>query len=102
MKAQHHHPAAPAQEAKQSHDPGHQDHHAMMIDDFRRRFLWVLIVTIPVMMLSPMIQLWFRFNISFQGSQYLLMAMSSFVFFYGGMPFLKGMKQELKRRKPGM
>ena len=41
---------------------GH-DHHKMMIDDFKRRFYVTLIITIPVMLLSPMIQQWFHFKV---------------------------------------
>ncbi len=34
---------------------GH-DHHAMMIADFKKRFYVVLILTVPIMLLSTMIQ----------------------------------------------
>ncbi len=78
------------------------DHHKMMIDDFKRRFYVTLVITIPVLLLSPMIQQWFHFHLSFLGSTYLLFALSSIVFFYGGLPFLKGIVDELKQRTPGM
>jgi Cu2+-exporting ATPase len=81
--------------------PGH-DHHVMMIDDFRRRFYVVLVLTIPVMLLSEMIQHWLNIHISFAGSRYLLLMLSSIVFFYGGWPFLKGLMDELKAKNPGM
>lgn len=80
---------------------GH-DHHKMMIDDFKKRFYVTLIITIPVMLLSPMIQQWFHFNISFSGSTYLLFVLSSIVFFYGGLPFLKGLVDEIKQKALGM
>ena len=80
---------------------GH-DHHKMMIDDFKRRFYVTLIITIPVMLLSPMIQQWFHFNIAFAGSTYLLFALSTIVFFYGGSPFLKGLVDEIKQKALGM
>lgn len=80
----------------------HHDHHKMMIDDFKRRFYVTLIITIPVMLLSPMIQQWFHFNLRFTGSTYLLFALSTIVFFYGGWPFLTGIVDELKQKKPGM
>ena len=80
----------------------HHDHHKMMIEDFKRRFYVTLIITIPVMLLSPMIQQWFHFNIAFKGSNYLLFALSTIVFFYGGMPFLKGLADEIKKRALGM
>ena len=81
--------------------PGH-DHHAMMIEDFRKRFYVVLILTIPIMLLSPMIQHWMNVHWEFPGSHYLLAALSTVVFFYGGWPFLKGWFDEMKTWKPGM
>src|SRR5574338_1321065 len=80
---------------------GH-DHHKMMIADFRKRFFFVLILTIPVMLLSPMIQHWLNVHWEFTGSNYLLAVLSSVVFFYGGWPFLKGWFREMKERIPGM
>lgn len=80
----------------------HHDHHKMMIDDFRKRFYVILAITIPVMALSPMIQQWFHFNLSFYGSTYLLLALSTIAFIYGGLPFLKGSVNELKSKIPGM
>lgn len=83
---------------------GHEghDHHAMMIDDFKKRFYIVLALTIPVMLLSEMIQHWLNIHISFAGSQYVLLVLSSIVFFYGGWPFLSGWFSEMKAWKPGM
>src|SRR6266498_3922452 len=80
---------------------GH-DHHKMMIADFKKRFIVVLILTIPIMLLSEMIQHWLNIHISFTGSQYLLLLLSSIVFFYGGWPFLKGLIGEVKAKNPGM
>ena len=82
----------------------HSAHHAHMIKDFRKRFWISLIVTIPILILSPLIQhfLGFREAFSFAGESYLLFALSSFVFFYGGWPFLRGLFDELKKLQPGM
>ena len=80
---------------------GH-DHHIMMIDDFRKRFYVVLILAIPVILLSPMIQHWSKVHWEFIGSQYLLAFLSSIVFFYGGWPFLRGWIDEMRVWKPGM
>ena len=80
---------------------GHNKH-TSMIDDFRKRFYVVLILTIPIMLLSEMIQHWLNIHISFPGSQYVLLALSSIVFFYGGWPFLKGLVDETKAKNPGM
>lgn len=83
---------------------GHEahDHHAMMIGDFKKRFYVVLVLTIPIMLLSEMIQHWLNIHISFTGSKYLLLALSTMVFFYGGWPFLTGWFNEMKTWKPGM
>lgn len=79
---------------------GH-DHHAM-IEDFKKRFYVVLVLTGPIMLLSQMIQHWLNIHFNFQGSHYLLLLLSSIVFFYGGLPFLSGWLDEMKTWKPGM
>ncbi|MEI9920155.1 MAG: copper-translocating P-type ATPase [Bacteroidota bacterium] len=84
----------------ESHE--HHQHHAGMFDDFRRRFYIVLILTIPIMILSPMIQHWLRVDWSFPGSHIILLLLSTIVFFYGGWPFLKGFIEEMKAKSPGM
>jgi Cu2+-exporting ATPase len=76
--------------------------HSSMIDDFRRRFIIVLILTIPIMLLSPMIQHWMHVDWIFTGSKYILLTLSTIVFVYGGYPFLTGFISEMKMRKPGM
>lgn len=79
---------------------GH-DHHAM-IEDFKKRFYVVLVLTGPIMLLSQMIQHWLNIHFNFQGSHYVLLILSSIVFFYGGLPFLRGWLDEMKTWKPGM
>ncbi|HEY0176871.1 MAG TPA: heavy metal translocating P-type ATPase, partial [Pedobacter sp.] len=78
------------------------DHHAMMIADFKKRFYVVLVLTIPIMLLSVMIQHFMGVNWQFSGSSYLLFALSSVVFIYGGWPFLSGLVNEVKAKNPGM
>jgi Cu2+-exporting ATPase len=89
-------------EKKKGHN--HHDHHAHMVADFRKRFWISLIITIPVLILSPMIQrlIGLGDSIRFSGDLYILFALSSIVFFYGGYPFLKGFFDEVKSAKPGM
>jgi len=83
---------------------GHEghDHHAMMINDFKKRFWISLILTVPILLLSEMIQHWLGFEIKFPGDKYVLLSLSSFIFFYGGWPFLKGFVDEIKSKSPGM
>lgn len=76
--------------------------HSSGIADFKKRFYVVLALTIPIMLLSEMIQHWFGIHFSFPGSKYVLFFLSSIVFFYGGWPFLKGLVGELRAKNPGM
>jgi Cu2+-exporting ATPase len=80
---------------------GHEAH-ASGIADFKKRFYVVLVLTIPIMLLSEMIQHWLNIHISFPGSKYVLLALASVVFFYGGWPFLKGLVGEVRVKNPGM
>ena len=80
---------------------GHNNH-AMMIADFKKRFYVVLVLTVPILVLSPMIQQFIGVAWQFTGSMYLLFALSTVVFIYGGWPFLKGLVSELKEKNPGM
>ena len=80
----------------------HNHHHEMMIEDFKKRFWISLILTVPVLLLSPMIQNWLGIKWNFNGSMYLLFALSSIIYFYGGYPFLKGFVEELHKKSAGM
>ncbi len=85
-----------------SKDGSSHTSHSSGIADFKKRFYAVLVLTIPIMLLSEMIQHWLNLHISFPGSKYLLLALSSVVFFYGGWPFLKGLVGEIRVKNPGM
>lgn len=91
----HHHP-------QKAHE-GHHDH-SHMVADFKRRFFISLILTMPILLLSPMLQDFFGIQktLAFMGSEYLLWALATAVFFYGGRPFLAGLFFELKKFRPGM
>jgi len=78
------------------------NHHEMMIADFKRRFYIVLALTVPIMLLSGMIQQFLSLQWQFTGSAYILFALSSVVFVYGGWPFLTGLVAEVKAKTPGM
>jgi len=77
----------------------HAGHHT---EDFLKRFWICLILTIPVLLLSHMIQEWFGFQIGFPGDRYILLALGSVIYIYGGSPFLTGMVRELKYHNIGM
>ena len=75
-----------------------------MVDDYRRRFWVSLVLTIPILLLSPAggHGLGLIGTIVFPGSRMVLLALSSAVYFYGGWPFLTGLVTELRQRQPGM
>ena len=85
-------------------DHDHHDHHAHMVRDFKKRFFISLIPTVPILVLSPLIQefIGIQGQLDFTGDMFVLFALSTFVFFYGGWPFLKGGYDELKEKQPGM
>jgi Cu2+-exporting ATPase len=84
----------------------HNDHgghgHGDMVKDFKRRFFISLILTLPILVLSPMIQGFLGVDWRFSGDMYILFGLSTVVFFYGGWPFITGAKDELEDRSPGM
>jgi Cu2+-exporting ATPase len=70
---------------------------------FRVRFWWSLLLSIPVLAYSGMIQMWLGFMPPlFPFSEWIPFVFSLIVFGYGGIPFLKMAVPELKERKPGM
>ena len=89
-------------QAHEGHD--HYDHHdhGDMVSDFKKRFFISLIVTIPILALSPMIQEFMGVDWRFANDQYILFVLSTFVFFYGGWPFITGGISELRDKNPGM
>jgi len=80
---------------------GH-DHHKMMIADFKKRFWLSTILTIPILVLSPMIQHLLGYKVEVPGNKFVLLGLSTFVYFWGGWPFLKGFWSEIKKAAPGM
>lgn len=89
--------------AERKHGHGaHVDHsgHELM---FRNRFWVSLILTIPVLLFSPMIQEWFGFSMpEFTGSNLIGPGFAIIIFLYGGVPFLQMAVPEIQNRKPGM
>ena len=93
-------------EQHEGHTPSggkdHGNHHTHMLEDFKRRFIVSFILTFPVLLLSPTIQDFFNFELIIPGADLITFLLSSAVYFYGGYPFLKGIKQELSEKSPGM
>lgn len=87
---------------KESEHAGHVDHTGHE-DMFRRRFWVSLLLSIPVLLYTPMLQMWFGFTMpNFMGSQWIAPLFSIVVFLYGGVPFIQMAMPEIRNRQPGM
>jgi Cu2+-exporting ATPase len=90
------------------HDDGHgQEHgghagHGDHVGMFRRRFWWSLLLTVPLVVTSPMIMEWFRYELDFPGIEWVGPVLGTVIFLWGGWPFLAGGVQEARSRQPGM
>src|SRR5262249_61901118 len=87
--------------APQGGPPGHDHRH--MVAEFKKRFWTSLVLTLPVLILSPMIQHALRLGTSlrFPGDTYVLAVLSSVIYFYGGQPFLQGLEDGVGSPWPG-
>ncbi len=84
------------------HEGGHDKHAGHHTADFWKRFIVCTIISIPVLALSHMIQQWLGYQFTFPGDKYLLAVLSTFIFIYGGHPFLKGLYNEVRSNAIGM
>ncbi len=88
------------------HNKEHTDHdkHAgHSVAMFRDRFWISAFLTLPVLLYTPMIQMWFGFKApEFIGSGYVPLVFGTIIFFYGGLVFVKSAFAELKNNSPGM
>jgi len=105
--------ASGGQEADHGHAPAHGDHghaqHAQAgkhaghdVEQFRRRFWWSLLLTVPVVVTSNMVMDWFGYELDFLGMEWVGPVLGSVIFFWGGWPFLEGGRREVRERQPGM
>jgi P-type Cu2+ transporter len=99
-----HRPQPNDSRANRGDGPNHGDHHAHMVADFRRRFFVSLALSVPIVLLAPLVQglLGVRRQWDFPGDAYVQFGLATVVFFYGGRPFLTGLADELKKKTPGM
>ena len=82
---------------------GHDQHTGHSVEMFRDKFWWSIVLTVPTLVWSPMIQQWLGFHApTFPGSRYIPAIFGTILFFYGGMVFLQGALREIKDRLPGM
>ena len=95
---QHNNHSVHEQKQKSESHGGHHNHHAHMVSDFKKRFFISVILTLPILALSPMIKNFLDLEFSFKGDLYVLFILSSIIYFYGGWPFLKGFFEEIKKQ----
>jgi P-type Cu2+ transporter len=76
--------------------------HSMHTLNLNQRFFFCLILTIPILFLSQAIQTWFHFTLTVPYQPYILLVLAAIIYTYGGLPFLKGLTQELRKLQPGM
>ncbi|HEX4778427.1 MAG TPA: copper-translocating P-type ATPase [Acidimicrobiia bacterium] len=83
------------------HQHAHHDHgsHA---DAFRRLFWWSLVLTIPIVVASPMVADWFGYSVDVPGAGWVGPVLGTVVFLWCGQPFLTGARDEVRARAPGM
>ena len=87
----------------QGHDAeNHNAHAGHQVEMFRRRFWWSLLLTVPLVATSHMVMGWFGYQLDFTGVDLIGPVLGTFVFLWGGWPFLAGGLDEARRRQPGM
>ncbi|EOD8033784.1 heavy metal translocating P-type ATPase [Staphylococcus aureus] len=84
--------------ASHDHHSGHAHHHG----NFKVKFFVSLIFAIPIILLSPLMGVNLPFQFTFPDSEWVVLILSTILFFYGGKPFLSGGKDEIATKKPGM
>lgn len=102
--------------AGMNHDMSHMDHmnmdhdmgdmagmaHMHHMGNFKQKFWVSLIAAIPVFVLSPFMGINLPFQFTFPGSDWVVLILASFLFFWGGQPFFSGARSELKAKSPAM
>ena len=81
----------------------HDRHAGHSVAMFRDKFWLSFALTIPVVLWSSDVQHWLGYTApSFQGSNWIPPILGTVIFFYGGLVFIRGARNELADRKPGM
>ena len=94
----------PSQAARHRDHAGHDRHagHGAHGEVFQRLFWWNLLLAIPVIVSSEMVQEWFGYELTFRGADAIAPVLGTVIFIVGGRPFLTGAVYEIRERKPGM
>lgn len=88
------------------HDHHEMDHggmdHSMHMGNFKQKFWLSLVLSLPIIIFSPMMGMQLPFQFTFPGSEWVVLVLATILFIYGGEPFLSGAKMELKMKSPAM
>ncbi|MDN4481213.1 heavy metal translocating P-type ATPase [Demequina muriae] len=87
--------------AHQQHQQHHGTDHSGHADMFRRLFWWNLVIAVPVIATSQMVEHWFGYDLP--GTVWIPPLLGSVIFVWGGWPFLSmAWRDEITSRRPGM
>lgn len=103
MGGHEHHDMNHGMDGHEHHDMDHGGmDHSMHMGNFKQKFWLSLVLSIPIIVLSPMMGMQLPFQFTFPGSEWLVLVLATILFIYGGQPFLSGAKMELKMKSPAM
>ena len=98
-----------AHDDEEAHHDAHEGRHDAHVDHaghealFKRRFFVCLVLSLPVLYYSEMLQGWFGYAaVTVPGSALVGPVLGSVIFVYGGVPFLRMGAVEARNREPGM
>lgn len=97
-----HHEMNHGMDGHEHHDMGGGMDHSMHMGNFKQKFWLSLVLSIPIIVLSPMMGIQLPFQFTFPGSEWVVLVLATVLFIYGGQPFLSGAKMELKMKSPAM
>ncbi|WP_178391619.1 heavy metal translocating P-type ATPase [Apilactobacillus kunkeei] len=81
-------------------DHGSMGH--MHMGNLKLKFWISLILTIPIIIMSPMMGMKMPLQVTFPGSDFVVLVLGTILFIYGGYPFFTSCISEMKNKKPGM
>lgn len=90
------------EEMHMDHDIMNHGGHMMHMGNLKQKFWVSLVLTIPIILMSPMMGVDLPFQFTFTGSDWIVAVLATILFFYGGKPFFSGAKGELQAKKPAM
>lgn len=102
MEGHDHHEMNHGMDGHEHHDMGGGMDHSMHMGNFKQKFWLSLVLSIPIIVLSPMMGIQLPFQFTFPGSEWVVLILATVLFIYGGQPFLSGAKMELKMKSPAM